>query len=257
SSSSTFGTSSSQASAPSISRADPWDIVRRARERRHPSGVEVAQRVCGAWHELKFSDPVFRIATAEVSGTAVVVIAGDRRAGTGRPTPASYRAAQRAMMLAVEKGVPVLTFVDMPGADPSPVSENAGIAREIARTFALMMTITVPTIAVCVGEGGSGGALAIACGDQFACCDDSFFSVIAPEGAAAILDRDRNNAPARAHDLRLTAPDLLDLGVTDAVLPAAAEISAVQVGALVEQAQPGDRQRRWDAATRRALAVEN
>lgn len=235
------------------SSPDPWEIVRAARAESHPTGIEVAQRAVARWSEHEFSDPVFRCADAEVGGIAAVVLATDRRSGSGRPTPQSYRAAQRAMQRACERGVPFLSFVDMPGADPSAASENRGIAREIARTFANMMTMEVPTISVCVGEGGSGGALAIACGDQFACCDDAFFSVIAPEGAAAILDRDRNQAPARARDLRLAALDLHELGVADAVLPSAGVLTAEDIAQLLALAEVGQRRYRWDRASVQAL----
>lgn len=235
------------------SSPDPWEIVRSARAESHPTGIEVAQRVATRWSEHEFSDPVFRCADAEVGGVAAVLLATDRRSGSGRPTPQSYRAAQRALQRAGERGVPFLSFVDMPGADPSAASENGGIAREIAQTFANMMTMAVPTISVCVGEGGSGGALAIACGDQFACCADAFFSVIAPEGAAAILDRDRAQAPARARDLRLTAHDLLELGIADAVLPSAGELTAEDIAELVALAEVGQRGDRWDRASVQAL----
>jgi acetyl-CoA carboxylase carboxyl transferase subunit beta len=146
----------------------------------------------------------------------------------------------------------VLTVVDTPGADPSAASEGDGIAREIARTFAVMADLPSTSVSVCVGEGGSGGALALAHADRLLIQEHAVFSVIAPEGAAAILERDRDRAPEVAARLKLTSADLLRLGIVNAVVPEPdpAAMRAAIVGALSE-ARPGDRNRRIDAATAR------
>ncbi len=230
-----------------------WDVVQAARSEAHPAGVAVATRVSSEWAPLPVADPTVVCATANIGGKSVVIIANDRRFELGRPGPAAYRAARDAMDLAQARGVPVVSFIDMPGADPSAASENGGIAQEIAKTFAKMMSLTVPTVAIVTGEGGSGGALALACGDQFGVCADGFFSVIAPEGAAAILDRDVGRAAARADDLRLVGADLVQLGIADSELPDAGSLQAESIVRLLEDAAPGQCRERWNTATMRAL----
>jgi len=179
-------------------------------------------------------------------------VAQDRYAGNGgRPTPAGYRTAQRAIALAGRLGLPVLTLVDTPGADPGATSEADGIAAEIARTFAAMADLPTASVSVCVGEGGSGGALALAAADRLLVQRHAVFSVIAPEGAAAILERDAAKAPEVAPKLRLTSVDLAELGIVDGVAPEG-DLRAVVRKALAE-AEPGDRVRRFDAATERWL----
>jgi acetyl-CoA carboxylase carboxyl transferase subunit beta len=145
----------------------------------------------------------------------------------------------------------VLTFVDTPGAHPGAASEADGIAGEIARTFAAMATLPVPSVSVCVGEGGSGGALALAYADRLLIQEHAIFSVIAPEGAAAILERDAERAPVLAERLKLTSSDLLRLGIIDAVAPED-DVRAAVVDAL-GSARAGDRERRFDEATMRAV----
>ena len=128
-------------------------------------------------------------------------------------TPAGYRLAQRAVALADRLHLPVLTLVDTPGAHPGPRSEAEGIAGEIARTFAALDGLSTPSVCLCVGEGGSGGALALGHTDRLLLLEHAVFSVIAPEGAAAILERDIERAPDVAENLRLTSRDLLGLGM--------------------------------------------
>ena len=226
-----------------------WGEVLRARWKARPTGIDVAAALCTSWVDLHGTDPAVRAGLAVVDGQRVVVIANDRHSGTGRPTPAGYRLAQRAIALAGDLDVPLLTLVDTPGAEPGPEAENDGIAAEIARTFSAMAGLGAPSVSVCVGEGGSGGALALAACDRLLIQEHAVFSVIGPEGAAAILTRDAQNAPKVAEDLHLTSGDLLRLGIVDAVVPEPLDQLRPAVVAALGEAQPGDRLRRFDRAS--------
>jgi acetyl-CoA carboxylase alpha subunit len=236
------------------SPAPAWEEVQRARAPDRPSGLDWAARLCSSWTDLHGTDPVVRAGLATVSGRRTVVVAMDRHAGAGRPTPDGYRLAQRAIALAGRLRLPLLSLVDTPGADPGPGSEAGGIAAEIARTLAAMAELPTASVAVCVGEGGSGGALAVAFTDRLLIQEHAVFSVIAPEGAAAILDRDAARAPRMAGRLRLTSADLLELGIVDAVVAEDPGTLGGQVAAALAEAEPGDRSRRFDAATARWLS---
>lgn len=230
-----------------------WDEVLAARDPARPSGDAWAAGIVddGSSTPLRAMppDPCIEASLASIDGRRVVAVTMNR----GKPRPEGYRLAQRAAALASRLELPLVTFVDTPGADPSPSSEAAGIAGEIARTFAAFDAVAGPTVSVCVGEGGSGGALAIAHADRLLMLDHAIFSVIAPEGTAAILDRTVDTAPQRAADLKLTAADLLSLGIVDEVIrddPAAVRKAVVRA---IDDAVPGDRRRRPDAATGRWL----
>lgn len=228
-----------------------WDEVQRARRMGRPSGLDWAALLCDSWVDLHGLDPVMRAGLATFEGQRLVVIALDRYASDGRPTAAGFRLARRATELATRLGLPILSLIDTPGAHPGPMSEAAGIAGEIARTMAAFDACLTPTVAVCVGEGGSGGALALAHTDRLSVLEHGVFSVIAPEGAAAILERDAGKAAEVAERLRLTSGDLLDLGVVDAVVPETVDAVRACVRTALAQAQPGDRHRRVDEATAR------
>jgi acetyl-CoA carboxylase carboxyl transferase subunit alpha len=137
----------------------------------------------------------------------------------GSPHPEGYRKALRLMHMAAKFRKPILTLVDTPGAFPGIGAEERGQAEAIARNIYEMTQLPVPILAVIIGEGGSGGALAIAVGDTVLMMEYAIYSVISPEGCAAILWGDRAKAPDAAESLRLTAPDLLRLGVIDGVIP--------------------------------------
>jgi len=244
---------------------DAWAEVGRARDPRRPSGRAwlerlVPERVPLVGDRAGGVDPVVSCGLGVTrGGTAAAYVALDRHTLDGRPRPAGYRTARRAVALAARLGLPVLTLVDTPGADPRDPSERSGIAGEIARTFAALGGHPAPTVSLVVGEGGSGGALAFAATDRCYLLDGAVFSVIAPEGAAAILERDAGRARELAPRLRLTGPDLVGLGIVDAVLPAdspdgpgGAEVAGVLDGALVS-ARPGEGLARLDSATRRWL----
>jgi acetyl-CoA carboxylase carboxyl transferase subunit beta len=245
------------ASVPVAMPSSAQQAIRQARSRSRPSGLEWAAALCSSWVELRGQDPCIRAGLAKIMDERVMVVAMDRYAdgvGAARPGPGAYRLAQRAIKLADRIGLPVLTLVDTPGAEPGPFAERDGIAAEIAGTLAAMARLRMPSVAICVGEGGSGGAMALAHADRLFMLPSSIFSVIAPEGAAAILYRDGSRADELAEPLRLTSAELIGLGIADGVLP---ELAADRTGCLqravnsaIAAAMPGDRDRRIAKATR-------
>ncbi len=202
---------------------DAWEEVGRARagDRARAAafldGFEIAVELHG--DRAGTDDPTIRVALARLAGRPVVTIAMDRSANKGRISPGGYRKAWRGIALAERVGVPIVALVDTPGADAGAASEAGGIAHHIARTFQQMLQVRTPVVSCTIGEGGSGGALALAIGDRVLIQEHAVFSVIAPEGAAAILHRDPGKAPEVARRLRLTADDLVDLGIGDEVVP--------------------------------------
>jgi acetyl-CoA carboxylase carboxyl transferase subunit beta len=233
-------------SAPPI---DAWDAVVAARATTRPSGWQWAAALCESWVELKGLDPVVRAGIATIGGRRVIMVASDRHANEGRPTPTAFQLVRRALKMADRLSLPFVSLVDTPGADPGPESERGGIAFEIAKTFVAQAALKVPSVSLCVGEGGSGGALAMAACDRLLLLNDAVFSVISPEGAAVILGRDVNRSAEFARLLRITPPELLELGAIDGVLSGG--VNAVRAGLLqaLDEAQPGDRARRHDALT--------
>ena len=245
-----------------------WAEVQAARAIGRPTGIHVAAAVASAWVELApGTDPTLRTGLATIAGHRVVLVASDRYAGTGRPGPDAFRLARRGIGLAGRLSLPVVTLVDMSGAEPGPDAENGGIAGELARTFADMADLSSPSISVCVGEGGSGGALALAATDLLLVQEHAVFSVIGPEGAAVILERDAGRAPQVAPLLKLTSADLMDLGIVDGVVPDDLAATAAVVRGAVRTAVggvtgaggdgpavvPGRRLTRFDQATHRWL----
>jgi acetyl-CoA carboxylase alpha subunit/acetyl-CoA carboxylase beta subunit len=239
--------------AAGASGSDAWIEVLRSRAIGRPSGIDRAARLCSSWVELRGTDPTVRAGLALVAGRRCVVVATDRYSASGRPTPAGFRLAQRAVGLAGRLGVPVVSLVDTPGADPSPEAEVDGVASEIARTLAALASCPTPTVSVCVGEGGSGGALALSYTDRLLMCEHATFAVIAPEGAAAILERDATKAAEVADRLRLTSGDMLELGIVDEVIGEDQEALDEAVDRALQEATAGERERRWDAVTARWL----
>lgn len=230
---------------------DPaWAAVLRSRQLGRPTGIHLAAAASTSWTELGTgTDPSMRSALATVCGRRAVVVAMDRYAGGGAPGPAGYELACRAIALAGRLGIPVVTFVDTPGAALTPEAENEGIARAIAGTHAAMAAAPVPTVSVCVGEGGSGGAQALSAADRLLIQEGAIFSVIGPEGAAAILERDAAKAPQVAPLLRLTSEDLVGFGIADEAVPDGIEATVAAVDRALGEAVAGDRAERLDAAT--------
>jgi acetyl-CoA carboxylase carboxyl transferase subunit alpha len=136
----------------------------------------------------------------------------------GRPHPDGYRKAQRLMLLAERFGRPVITFIDTPGAYPGLGAEERGQSEAIAASLRLMARLAVPIVAVVIGEGGSGGALALGVADRILMLEHSVYSVISPEGCAAILWKSADKADDAADALKMTAKDLLALGVIDEIV---------------------------------------
>jgi acetyl-CoA carboxylase carboxyl transferase subunit beta len=232
---------------------DAWAAVQHVRSERRPSGWQWAAALCDSWVELKGLDPVLRAGIATLGARRVIMVACDRHIGAGRLTPKAYQLARRALKMADRLHLPFVSLIDTPGAEPGPEAERAGIAFEIAKTFVAQASLRVQSIALCVGEGGSGGALALSACDRLLLLPDAIFSVIAPEGAAVILGRDPNRAPEFAKLLKLTAPELLQLGAIDGVVSGDVESVRARLLTVLEQARPGDRAHRHDTLTNRWL----
>jgi acetyl-CoA carboxylase carboxyl transferase subunit alpha len=188
---------------------------------------------------------------ARFRGRSVVVIGHEKGTDTegrvrhnfGMANPEGYRKAVRLMHLAERFGLPVITLVDTPGAYPGIGAEERGQAEAIARAIEACLQVTVPLVGVIIGEGGSGGAVALAVADKVLMLEHAVYSVISPEGCAAILWRSGEQAPAAAEAMRLTAQDLHELGVVDQIIPEplggahrAPEDAIAAVGAALEQA---------------------
>jgi len=137
----------------------------------------------------------------------------------GQPKPEGYRKALRVMQLAAKFGRPIITFIDTPGAYPGIDAEERGQGEAIARNLREMARLPVPIIVTVTGEGGSGGALAIAVGDRVNILENSFYSVISPEGCASIIWRDSTKAETAAIAMKITAKDLKELGIVDEIVP--------------------------------------
>ncbi len=212
-------------------RLSPWEIVQRARDPERPTALDYIERMTEGFVELhgdreSGDDPAIVAGVGLLDGRPLAIVGMERGHGEdaarrhfGRPYPEGYRKAQRLMRLAARVGLPVVTLVDTPGAYPGVEAEERGLAGEIAETLALMSGLQTSTVAVVIGEGGSGGALALALADRVLMQEQAIYSVIAPEGAAAILYRDAGRAAEIAPSLRLVAPDLRQVGVVDAIVP--------------------------------------
>jgi len=209
-----------------------WDRVQVARHPNRPTALDYFRMMLDDFMQLH-GDRLFRDDRALVCGMGrmgaerVVLIAHQRGRDTreklacnfGMPHPEGYRKARRVMGLAEKFHLPVVTLVDTMGAYPGIASEERGVACAIAENLMVMSRLRTPIMCVVVGEGGSGGALGVSVGDRLAMLEYSYYSVISPEGCAAILWRSGANAKAAAQALRLTAPDLLGLGVIDSIIP--------------------------------------
>jgi acetyl-CoA carboxylase carboxyl transferase subunit alpha len=194
--------------------------------------LDYVQRLCTEFVEMH-GDRLFGDDAAIVGGIGsfdgqTVMLIGQQKGRTtreniqrnfGLPQPEGYRKARRLMLHSARFGLPILTFLDTPGANPGVQSEERGVAQAIAENLVTMLEIPVPLIVTVIGEGGSGGALAIGVGDRILMLENSIYSVASPEAAAAILWRDAGQAPAAAETMRITAPDLLQFGIADEVIP--------------------------------------
>jgi acetyl-CoA carboxylase alpha subunit/acetyl-CoA carboxylase beta subunit len=207
-------------SAPSV--GDAWAAVEGTRAPQRPTGPQLVREMSDFVRELRGDraggdDPAIVTALARIGGRRALLIATDREYAPG---PRAYRKARRTLAIAARLRLPVVTIIDMRGANPSDESERGGIAWEIAGTLEALMTLPVPIVAVVTGEGGSGGAIALAAGDVLVAFESSVFSVLEPEAAAEVLWRDATRGRDAAGMLKLTAPDLLSLGIADGLVNA-------------------------------------
>jgi len=215
------------------SSLEPWDIVRVARHPRRPQTRDYIRMICKDFSELHgdrrfHDDPAMVTGFARIGSAKCLVVGHQKGKDTheklachfGCPHPEGYRKALAKMQLAEKFNLPIVTFVDTPGAFPGVGAEERGQAEAIAVNLREMSQLATPIVTVVIGEGGSGGALGVAVSDRVAMLSNAWYSVISPEGCAAILWKESSEANNRnaARALRLTAKDNLELGLVDTVL---------------------------------------
>ncbi len=209
----------------------PWQIAQVARHPARPYTLDYLQAMCEEFHELagdRFyaDDPTIVGGLARIDGRSIMVIGQQKGRDTknkikrnfGMPRPEGYRKALRLMEMAERFKLPIFTFIDTPGAYPGVGAEERGQSEAIARNLREMADLKVPIICAVIGEGGSGGALAIGVGDRTIMLQYSTYSVITPEGCASILWKSTEKARDAADALGITAPRLLELGLVDKVV---------------------------------------
>jgi acetyl-CoA carboxylase carboxyl transferase subunit alpha len=210
----------------------PWQKVQLARHPKRPYALDYVSMICKGFQELhgdrQFNDDRALIGgTAFFDGLAVMVVAQQKgrdpkeriSRNFGMPQPEGYRKALRMMKMAEKFRIPVLSFIDTPGAFPGVGSEERHVSEAIAVNLREMAMLRTPTISVVIGEGGSGGALGIGVTDRVLMFENSYYSVITPEGCAAILWKDGAAAPKAAEALKVDADDLEKLGAVNEVIP--------------------------------------
>ncbi len=196
-----------------------WQKVLVARHQDRPYTLDYVHFLMEDWVEVH-GDRAFSDDPAIVAGLEKGRDTKERISRNfGQPRPDGYRKALRVMKMAEKFRLPVLTFIDTAGAYPGLDAEERGQAEAIARNLIEMSALTVPIVVTVTGEGGSGGALALGVGDRVFILEYATYSVISPEGCAAILWKDQNKKAEAAEAMRITAPDLLQLGVVDAIIP--------------------------------------
>lgn len=210
----------------------PWQKVQVARHRERPYTLDYVQWAFTDFVELRgdrryADDRAIVGGPAMLNGRSVMVIGQQKGRDTreniqrnfGMAHPEGYRKAERLMRQAERFGMPVITLVDTPGANAGLTDEERGQAEAIASCIAAMLSLRVPTVTIVIGEGGSGGALAIAAADRILMLEHAVFTVASPEAAAAILWRDSAKAPEAAENMRITAQDLKSFGLVDQIIP--------------------------------------
>ncbi len=209
-----------------------WERVQLARHPKRPYSLDYISRITDYWFELHgdryFSDdPAMICGIAQIDDLKLMIISQEKGRGTkskvyrnfGMARPEGYRKALRLMKLAEKYNIPILTLIDTPGAYPGLGAEERGQAEAIARNLFEMAKLKVPIINVVIGEGASGGALGIGVGDRIICFENTWYSVISPEGCASILFRDSSRAAEAADSMMVTAKDLKELEIADTILP--------------------------------------
>jgi acetyl-CoA carboxylase carboxyl transferase subunit alpha len=215
-----------------FAKLTPWQVVQVARNPRRPQTPDYISALFEGFTELKgdrrfADDPAILAGFARFRGRPVCIVGHQKGRDTkgkihhnfGMPRPEGYRKALRVMRLAEKFKVPILTFIDTPGAYPGMDAEERGQAEAIAYNLQEMARLRTPVLVTVTGEGGSGGALALGVGDRVNMLEHSIYSVISPEGCAAILWKDAARAEEAASALKLTAKDLRGLGLVDTVVP--------------------------------------
>jgi acetyl-CoA carboxylase carboxyl transferase subunit alpha len=210
----------------------PWQRVQNARHPKRPHTLDYVQRILTDFQEIHGDrlfgdDPAIVCGMGRLEGQPVLLVGEQKGRDTkqklyrnfGMPKPEGYRKALRAMQLAAKFGRPIITFLDTPGAYPGIDAEERGQAEAIARNLREMARLPVPLIAVVIGEGGSGGALALGVGNLVFMLENAVYSVITPESCASIIYRDAGKAEQAAAALKLAAPDMLGLGLIDGIIP--------------------------------------
>lgn len=208
-----------------------WQIARVARHESRPYTMDYLRIIAPDFQELHgdrmyADDPAIVGGVGRINGRAVMIIGHQKgrdtkervRRNYGMPKPEGYRKAQRLMRLAEKFSLPIVTFIDTPGAYPGIGAEERGQSEAIAQSLYLMSTLKTPIISVVIGEGGSGGALAIGVGDRLLMLQYAIYSVISPEGCASILWKSAEKAEVAADAMRITAPSLNEFGLVDEVL---------------------------------------
>ncbi len=215
-----------------FSKLSRWQRVQLARHPKRPYTLDYIQLIFSDFLEVHgdrgyADDKAVICGFGKLEGEKVLIVGQQKGRDTkqklernfGMMHPEGYRKALRMMRTAARFGRPVIIFIDTPGAFPGVEAEERGQAEAIARNILEMFKLTVPIIIVIIGEGASGGALGIGIGDKVMMLENSWYSVISPEGCAAILWRDNAKAPDAAEALKLSAPDLMQLKVIDKILP--------------------------------------
>ncbi len=209
-----------------------WERVQLARAQGRPTALDYVERLCTDFLELhgdrRFGDdPALIGGPARWQGVPVMLLLQQKGRDTkskikrrfGSANPEGYRKAVRLMDMADKFNLPVIALVDTQGAYPGLEAEERGQGWAIAESIRRMLNLRVPAISVVIGEGGSGGALAIGVGNRVLIQENAWYSVISPEGAASIIWKDASKAPLAAEALKLTAPDLLELGIVEEIIP--------------------------------------
>jgi acetyl-CoA carboxylase carboxyl transferase subunit alpha len=210
----------------------PWEQVQIARHKDRPYTADYISLLCETFMELRgdrryANDQAILGGLAMFRGRTVMILGHQKgrdpeqrqQCGFGMPHPEGYRKAQRLMRHAEKFGLPVICLIDTPGAFPGLEAEQRGQAQAIAESLSLMSTLQTPIISAIIGEGGSGGALALGLADLVFMLEHSIYTVASPEAAASILWRDTKRASQAAEAMRITAQDLLELGAIDAIIP--------------------------------------
>ncbi|MGH8191995.1 MAG: acetyl-CoA carboxylase carboxyl transferase subunit alpha [Rhodanobacteraceae bacterium] len=209
----------------------PWQVTQLSRHPGRPYTYDYVAVICDEFHELAgdrmySDDAAIAGGLARIIGRPVMVIGHQKgrdikskvRRNFGMPRPEGYRKALRLMQMAERFGLPILTFIDTPGAYPGVGAEERGQSEAIARNLEVMAELKVPIVCTVIGEGGSGGALAIGVGDRVNMLQYSTYSVITPEGCASILWKNAGRARDAAEAMGMTAPRLLELGLIDKMI---------------------------------------